>query len=190
MAGESEQLLLVGPQHRFVLPHVHAGHDVIEVNNGLLGVVANDDEEAALLRLEAIADERWNTRVARGFVLVLCNFINLSDDRCLHCLLYRHGCGSRGLASGQWSTKAIEKQMEGPKLKSIGRHNYFSAGRCGNLQKSSTYRLPSGLGADPAKPGGGASEQCHGNPKRLSLEFNSSSMVSEIQPLVGFGSYK
>jgi hypothetical protein len=39
------------------LPHVHARHDVVQMHNSILRVVADHDEEAALLLLEAIADE-------------------------------------------------------------------------------------------------------------------------------------
>ncbi len=64
---EAEQLVLVCPENRLVLPHIHAGHDVVEVDNGILGAVADHDEEAALLLLEAIADEGRDPRVS-GFV--------------------------------------------------------------------------------------------------------------------------
>lgn len=64
VAGEAEELVLVRPQDRLVLPHVHAGHDVVEVDNGILGAVADHNEEAALLLLEAIADKCGNARVS------------------------------------------------------------------------------------------------------------------------------
>jgi hypothetical protein len=95
VAGEVEELVLVGPEHRLVLPYVHAGHDVVQVDDGLLGVVADHDEEAALLLLEAIADERGNPRVSvreRG-IISMAQESDVGADRGLHCLLVRNGCG-------------------------------------------------------------------------------------------------
>jgi hypothetical protein len=57
VTGEAEELVLVRPENRLVLPHVHARHDVVQMHNGILRVVADHDEEASLLLLEAIADE-------------------------------------------------------------------------------------------------------------------------------------
>lgn len=67
VTGEAEELVLVCPENRLVLPHVHAGQDVVQMDNGILGMVADHDEEAALLLLDAIADERGNPRVSVFF---------------------------------------------------------------------------------------------------------------------------
>lgn len=41
----------------------------MEMDDNILGTVTDDDDEASLLFLDAIADKRWNARVA-GDVLV------------------------------------------------------------------------------------------------------------------------
>lgn len=55
--GEAKKLVLVCPQHGLVLPHVLLGHDVVEVDNDILGVVSDDHEEASLLLLDAILNQ-------------------------------------------------------------------------------------------------------------------------------------
>ncbi|KJR80875.1 uncharacterized protein SPSK_04850 [Sporothrix schenckii 1099-18] len=74
VARKVEQLLLVGPEHRLVpgrdtgrggasAGDIHAGHDVVQVHDHVLCAVADDDEDAALLALDAIADERRDAGV-------------------------------------------------------------------------------------------------------------------------------
>jgi len=61
---KANKLILVRPENRFVvLLHVHRRENMVQVHNGVLGPVANHDEEAALLLVESIADERGDPRV-------------------------------------------------------------------------------------------------------------------------------
>ncbi len=46
------------------MPYVHAGHDIVKMDDDILGLVADNDEEASFLLLDAIADERRNARVS------------------------------------------------------------------------------------------------------------------------------
>ncbi|CRK36922.1 hypothetical protein BN1708_007250 [Verticillium longisporum] len=61
---EVEELALVGPENRFVLLELHLRHDVVQVHDDVLAAVADHDEEASLLLLQAIADERGDARVS------------------------------------------------------------------------------------------------------------------------------
>lgn len=49
--GEAEELMLVGPQHGFVLLGVGAAQNVVQVQNHILSSVADDDKKRALLLL-------------------------------------------------------------------------------------------------------------------------------------------
>lgn len=66
--GEVQKLVLVSPQHRLVLLHVHARHDIVQVDDDILCVVSNDGNEASLLLLDAISNERRNARVSAIWV--------------------------------------------------------------------------------------------------------------------------
>ena len=63
MGGKAEKILLVGPKHRFVLFDVDAGHNIVKVDDHILGSIAHDDNEASLFFLDSIADEGRDSRV-------------------------------------------------------------------------------------------------------------------------------
>lgn len=58
---EAKEFVFVCPEHRFVLPYIHTRHDVVQMDDGIFGSVADHHEEAALLLLEAIANEGGDT---------------------------------------------------------------------------------------------------------------------------------
>lgn len=48
---EAQQILLVCPEHRLILPHVHTGHDVVEMDDDIFSTVSNHHNEASLFLL-------------------------------------------------------------------------------------------------------------------------------------------
>ena len=68
--GEAQQLFLVCPQHRLVLLDIETCHDMVQVHNHVLLPVAHHHEEAPLLLLQAIFDERRNALIPIEIMLV------------------------------------------------------------------------------------------------------------------------
>jgi hypothetical protein len=78
---KAKKLMLIRPEHRFVLLHVYTGHDVVQMNDDILGPITNDHNKAPLLFLDSIADERGDARVT-----VLVNNLLFVEE--IHCLTY------------------------------------------------------------------------------------------------------
>jgi hypothetical protein len=76
--------MLIRPEHRFILLHVHTGHDIVQMNDDIFGSITNDHNEAPLLFLYSITYERGDARVT-----VLVNTL-LQGRECTakHTLLY------------------------------------------------------------------------------------------------------
>ena len=63
LPGEAQQLVFVSPQDRLVLLDIELGHDIVQAHDHIFGSVSDDDEEASLLLLQPILNERRNARV-------------------------------------------------------------------------------------------------------------------------------
>lgn len=60
---ESKKLVLVRPEDRLVLLHIHTGHDVMQMHDDILGPISNHYDKASLLFLYSIANERGDARI-------------------------------------------------------------------------------------------------------------------------------
>jgi len=60
---ESKKFVLVRPEDRFVMLHIHTRHDVMQMHDDILGPISNNHDKASLLFLYSIANERGDARI-------------------------------------------------------------------------------------------------------------------------------